>query len=124
MYYDRAGRSNGSAQVAFFNRRDALVASDRFHHMPLDGHPMQIDFVPSTLQYSNRNHRRNDNHGINGPWRAGIRKGPSNDRRWPTNNNFAQGSNHHRSSNNNSNVTSPVDTVALDADIDSYMMRQ
>jgi len=45
MHYDRAGRSNGSANVSFARRRDALVAADRFHHVPLDGYPMQIEVV-------------------------------------------------------------------------------
>ena len=46
LQYDRAGRSSGVAQVTYAHRRDALLAIDRFHHVPLDGYPMQIDMAP------------------------------------------------------------------------------
>ncbi len=49
ILFDRAGRSTGVAHVTFGSRRDATVAIDRFHHVPLDGYPMQLDFMTAPM---------------------------------------------------------------------------
>ncbi|PJF17702.1 Aly/REF export factor 2 [Paramicrosporidium saccamoebae] len=94
--YDRAGRSNGSAEVVFYNRRDTLLASDRFHHMPLDGYPMQIEIMPSSSHpRSNNPPPRRHSAGIRKPARNAPRR-----------------------------TERPADSNSLDADLDSYMMRE
>lgn len=45
--FDRAGRSNGSAAVHFFDRDDAYRARERFQNVPLDGKAMQIEVMRS-----------------------------------------------------------------------------
>lgn len=52
MHYDRAGRSNGKAEVTFERGDDARVALERFHQMPLDGLPMHIEMQTGPLQSS------------------------------------------------------------------------
>lgn len=42
LHKDRAGRSDGTADVQFYSHRDAQRAFDKYHHVPLDGHPLQI----------------------------------------------------------------------------------
>lgn len=50
MHYDRAGRSNGVAEVTFARMEDARVAQERYHNMPLDGYPMQIETQTAPLR--------------------------------------------------------------------------
>lgn len=50
--YDRSGRSNGTASIAFFSPKDADRAQERFHNVPLDGRAMQIEsslLVPPSM---------------------------------------------------------------------------
>lgn len=104
MQYDRAGRSNGIANVIFTNKRDAMLSADRFHHVPLDGYPMQIEVVQSHLNRDSRNHpsssRGNGRRQI--PWDAGVSKERAPFRRQPT----------------------TMSTENLDNDLDAYMLAQ
>lgn len=77
LQYDRAGRSNGVAQVTYTHRRDALLAMDRFHHVPLDGYPMQIDIAPASANNTSVSSRkrpevlrraRSRNSDVEGKW--------------------------------------------------------
>lgn len=68
LEYDRAGRSNGIARVVFSDRRLASMAVDKFHHVPLDGYPMQISLLTPTSGMHNRDRdrhsrNRNNSHG-------------------------------------------------------------
>lgn len=50
MHYDRAGRSHGKAEISFARMDDARVAQERFHNVPLDGIPMQIELQTAPLR--------------------------------------------------------------------------
>lgn len=50
LHYDRAGRSNGVAEITYERGEDARIAQERFHNMPLDGLPMQIDMQTAPLR--------------------------------------------------------------------------
>lgn len=107
MEYDRAGRSNGVATVTFVEKKDAMQAAARFHHVPLDGYPMQIDF-----RTDNNNHRSNYHRSIH-----------SRERRdqWSTRTYHSDKQDHrHRRRNK---PLPETNATRLDADLDSYMMR-
>ena len=42
-----SGRSNGSAQVVFENKADAVKAKSTFDNVALDGQPMKIELFQS-----------------------------------------------------------------------------
>lgn len=124
IHYDRAGRSNGTANVTFFSRRDAMVAADRFHHVPLDGYPMQIDLLASPSR-SSADHPPPPRHD---DWRGttrGVRKHvdaphPLRSQHYGRRRPEASSRGPPRSSRGRP----PVDAHALDTELDNYMMQQ
>lgn len=60
LEFDRSGRSNGQAQVHFGGKQDAILASDRFHNIPLDGLPMRIQVIAVPRASSGHPGRRAD----------------------------------------------------------------
>merc|ERR1719498_1939724 len=45
MYHDRSGRSHGTAEVTFYNKRDAMKAVEEYEGAEVDGRPMYIKVV-------------------------------------------------------------------------------
>ena len=124
IHYDRAGRSNGAADVTFFNRRDAMVAADRFHHVPLDGHPMQIQVLAAPHPSEGRHVSRNEPPRHEG--RGDTRRHESRRDEWrPSSSHGVRKSSDFRRREPGRAPRNPTaDPTTLDADLDSYMMQQ
>ncbi|KAJ3699348.1 hypothetical protein LUZ61_003053 [Rhynchospora tenuis] len=45
VHYDNHGRSNGSAEVVFIRRSDAVAALKKYNNVQLDGKPMKIEII-------------------------------------------------------------------------------
>lgn len=49
IHYDQSGRSKGTAEVVFVRHSDALLAIKKYNNMRLDGKPLQIELVGTSL---------------------------------------------------------------------------
>lgn len=50
VHYDRAGRSECTAEVVYADRGQAVLAQKRYHGIELDGKPMKIDLIEKQTQ--------------------------------------------------------------------------
>lgn len=49
IHYDQSGRPKGTAEVVFVRHSDALAAMEKYNNMRLDGKPLQIELVGTSL---------------------------------------------------------------------------
>ncbi|KAJ6750194.1 hypothetical protein OIU85_000796 [Salix viminalis] len=49
VHYDRSGRSEGTAEIVFARREDAVSAVKRYNNVQLDGKPLKIEIVGTNI---------------------------------------------------------------------------
>lgn len=130
VHYDRSGRSLGTADVVFERRSDALKAIKQYNGVPLDGRPMNIQFLTDAASIT-RPIRNTGGSGISPQRRrpqvgGGNRRGApggGNRRGGPPNRNRAGGaggSGGGAAGGRNSKKTAPT-AEELDAELDAYV---
>ncbi|XP_023297653.2 THO complex subunit 4 isoform X2 [Lucilia cuprina] len=126
VHYDRSGRSLGTADVVFERRSDALKAIKQYNGVPLDGRPMNIQFLTDAASITrpvrtagpSPQKRRPQ---VGGGAAAGNRRGGAggNRRGGPANRNRPAGAAAGGGGRNNKK-TAPT-AEELDAELDAYV---
>eukprot|EP00899_Mesostigma_viride_P016786 jgi/Mesvir1/25108/Mv21571-RA.1 len=76
LHFDRSGRSNGTAEVVFSRRSDALLAIKRYNNVCLDGVPMSIALAPVDTYAGQERGGQRAGGGRGGNWNAGPAMAP------------------------------------------------
>jgi len=113
VHYDRSGRSQGTADVIFDNRNDAVTAMKQYNGVPLDGRPMKIQLVSDGGSTVGRTSASTGGAEFNRPKTSGTR-GRGQGGRGGTRGGSRGGAREKKT---------PVTAEDLDADLDSYISK-
>lgn len=104
LHFDKNGRSQGTCEIIFERREDALTAYNQYNGVPLDGRSMLLELMGEPLAYQG-----NDNYN------RGYRN---------------RGQNFNNTSNNNNNEdnsrptkANEISAEALDKELDAYLTK-
>lgn len=126
MHQDRSGRPEGTADIFFESHRDAVLAEDKYQHVPLDGYALQIRLIsrPDESIRSGRAVPHGDRRLVVSSRNSSSAVG-SDRRRRVGRERVRSGRPQSRMDSRKRSESKPIsNAMDLDADLDSYMMKE
>jgi len=99
LHYDKSGRSQGTCEIIFERKQDAMTAYNQYNGVPLDGRSMLLELMGEPTPYQGNDNYRNN-------FRNNNYKNQHDD----------------RDGNDNQNKKENLTAESLDKELDAYLV--